>query len=117
MLFFVGTCSEEEMISICTQNSIAKFQSPETIDDDSFAIFVFQRTEEFSRLWIKGVDPAITEIPDQQSAAERTEVGWRQCQTPGCIEFAMRDETIGEFSARCEDIDEAITWTFDIIML
>ena len=67
------------------------------------------------RLKVKGIDPAVSEIPDQDIAAKVTERRWRLHHSPRRVQRTVGGEAAYEVPVRFEDVDAAVTRTWKIV--
>src|SRR6202030_2229219 len=72
------------------------------------AAVLAQLAEELAGRGVEGVDPAVTEVPDQDVAAEGSEGGRRQRHPPRGVEPALAGEPLQQVAVRREDVDEAV---------
>src|SRR6476619_63269 len=65
---------------------------------------------------VVGVDPAVTEVADEQVATERAEPRRRDRHAPGRVQRAMLDHAPEQYASRRELVDEAVADACDIVM-
>src|SRR6516165_11638956 len=68
-----------EIKRCCTPSTaaIAEFEGPQPINNHRLSVGFVQRNGDAAGVWIERIDLAVTEIPDQQLAAEFTEASGR----------------------------------------
>src|SRR5579859_6796781 len=81
-------------------------EPPQPGDGDRAAVGS-QLAEELAGGGVEGVDPAVTEVPDQDVAAEDSEGRRRQRHGPRRVEPMPAGEPLQQGAARREDVDEA----------
>src|SRR5439155_12494343 len=63
-----------------------------------------------------GVDPAVSEVADQEVVAEPAKVRGRHRQAPGRVQVVMRDKPLEKVAVGVEDIDEAAPGSGNVIV-
>ena len=66
---------------------------------------------------VKSVDMTIPEIRNEQISAEFAELRRRQRETPGGVQFSVGYEPLNLVSIQVEDVQEAVDWPGNVIML
>ena len=99
---------------------IAEFEGPQPINNHRLSVGFVQRNGGAAGHWIERIDLAVTEIPDQQLAAEFTEGCWRarrrERQAPGRVERAARGETLQVVAGKTKCVHDPVPWARDIVV-
>src|SRR5262249_5648573 len=97
----------------------AEFQAPEAVDDDRLA----RRSGELSvelpptPRGTERVDPAISEVADEQVAGEVPKAGRRHRNAPRRVKRALGRDALQQIAVRVKDVDEAVAAAGDVIVL
>src|SRR5438270_13522314 len=84
--------SKIQRVRITAVLSITNTQSPESLNRDEITVGVLQGAQERAVRGIKRVDPAVTEVGDQQIIRERAECASANRDAPRRVEHAIRSE-------------------------
>jgi len=72
---------EDECVGVA-EHAVAEVHAPEPVDDDRPMVLVAERAEELAGAGVEGVDQPVTEVADEQRAAEAAEALRCQIDAP-----------------------------------
>ena len=65
----------------------------------------------------KCIDSSVAEVTDEQSVAQRAEIGGRLSNSPWRVEIPVRSHASNQFAVSIEHIDEAVTGAGHVVVL
>src|SRR4051812_35136628 len=81
-------CREQHLVG-ATLGAVAGLQRPEAVDADRLSVLTEHGPGRGESARVERVDPAVTEVSDQQVAAERSEPRRRDRQSPRRVELPV----------------------------
>src|SRR5580765_7419224 len=105
---------EKQRVDRLTGKSVAERDAPEPVDLQRLVLCIAQSAKRRAGLEVIGVDAAITEVADEQAAAETAEAGRCQCHAPRRVELAARSNAMQQLAVRIVDVHIAQTAAVDV---
>src|SRR5262245_29984569 len=102
----LGPGREVQRVSVAGGHAVAEDDAPQPVDHDRPAGLVLQLAEEFPVRRIEGLEMAVSEVADNECAAERPEIPGRQREAPRRVQMVPADQTLQQMTVRVEDIHE-----------
>src|SRR5262245_40505875 len=115
VLFVVDSGREQQGRRVAGY-AVAEAQRPQPIDLDRVTVLVPEAPDEFATSWLVGIDTAVTEVADQQGAAEAAEPCRREHETPRSVKLAPLDQVANQVAARAVNVDETPAWAGDLVL-
>src|SRR5512135_2105765 len=84
--FVVGACRKVDLVYIATIAAVPNNQPPKPVNRNGAVIGISELGEEIAGDWIDHVNPAISEVADQQVACEHPKARRRNRQSPWRVE-------------------------------
>src|SRR5207249_6383543 len=120
VILVVGAGGEEERVGRpVVRRSLAELERPEAVDRQRAAVRSSQlaaRLEAPVRLALESRDPTVTEVPDEEIAAEAPERGRRHREAPGRVQLPAGRYAPEERPARVELVHEAEPRPRDVVL-
>src|SRR6516165_12603426 len=111
----VGTGCEIKRVG-ARFRATAEGQGPQTVDGDPLAVRVPELAQEIP-VGVEHVDPAVTEIADEDVAAEPAKGLGCPCDAPGRVQSTARGEAPEQMAFGVEDIDKAAALAGVVVVL
>src|SRR6266545_2276510 len=117
VLLVVRPRGEIESVGRAGAGAVAEANAPQPVDDEVSVVAAQAATvTPFAFLvFAVGVDPAIAEVADEQTAPESAEVRRRHCDAPRGVQLTMRGHRRDEIAVGIEFAHETVTLSRDVI--